>query len=185
MHPATAATSTRRRRCARARAWPATRCWTSSPGSSRSPSSSSRTARPAPRYRLLESVAAYATERLHESADEAAARKRHLHHYLALAERAEHRLRGPRQQDWLARLDTEACNLRAALDEAVRRAAAGHSAEAVRLATALSWWWLLRGRLTEARRALAAVLAATAGAPDPELALLHRRVRAADPVSAR
>ncbi|WP_189397001.1 AfsR/SARP family transcriptional regulator [Streptomyces sp. FBKL.4005] len=126
-----------------------------------------------PRYRLLESVAAYATERLHESADEAAARERHLHHYLALAERAEHRLRGPRQQDWLARLDTEACNLRAALDEAVRRAAAGHSAEAVRLATALSWWWLLRGRLTEARRALAAVLAATAGDPDPELALLH------------
>ncbi|MFG3016521.1 BTAD domain-containing putative transcriptional regulator [Streptomyces cinerochromogenes] len=126
-----------------------------------------------PRYRLLESVAAYATERLHETADEAAARERHLHHYLALAEHAEHRLRGPEQRDWLARLDTEACNLRAALDEAVRRAADGRSEEAVRLATALSWWWLLRGRLTEARRALAAVLAATAGHCDPELALLH------------
>ncbi|WP_189306899.1 AfsR/SARP family transcriptional regulator [Streptomyces cinerochromogenes] len=126
-----------------------------------------------PRYRLLESVAAYATERLHETADEAAARERHLHHYLALAERAEHRLRGPGQRDWLARLDTEACNLRAALDEAVRRAADGRSEEAVRLATALSWWWLLRGRLTEGRRALAAVLAATAGHCDPELALLH------------
>ncbi|MEU6667456.1 BTAD domain-containing putative transcriptional regulator [Streptomyces sp. NPDC046727] len=126
-----------------------------------------------PRYRLLESVAAYAAERLHETADEAAARERHLHHYLALAERAEHRLRGPHQRDWLARLDTEAGNLRAALDEAVRRAAAGRGAEAVRLATALTWWWLLRGRLTEARRGLAAVLAATAGDPDPELAVLH------------
>ncbi|QTE01884.1 BTAD domain-containing putative transcriptional regulator [Streptomyces cyanogenus] len=126
-----------------------------------------------PRYRLLESVAAYATERLRETADEAAARERHLRHYLALAEHAEPRLRGPRQRDWLTRLDTEACNLRAALDEAVRRAAAGHSEEAVRLATALSWWWLLRGRLTEARRSLAAVLTATAGRCDPELALLH------------
>ncbi|KOX09859.1 AfsR/SARP family transcriptional regulator [Streptomyces sp. NRRL B-3648] len=132
------------------------------------------TAGPAgPRYRLLESVAAYATERLRESADEPAARRRHLRHYLALAEHAEQRLRGPRQRDWLTRLDTEACNLRAALDEAVRRAAAGHSGEAVRLATALSWWWLLRGRLTEARRGLAAVLTATAGRCDPELALLH------------
>ncbi|MEU6593430.1 BTAD domain-containing putative transcriptional regulator [Streptomyces sp. NPDC046881] len=126
-----------------------------------------------PRYRLLESVAAYATERLRETADEPAARERHLRHYLALAEHAEQRLRGPRQRDWLTRLDTEACNLRAALDEAVRRAAAGHSEEAVRLATALSWWWLLRGRLTEARRGLAAVLTATAGRCDPELALLH------------
>ncbi|WP_063760127.1 AfsR/SARP family transcriptional regulator [Streptomyces sp. NRRL S-1022] len=132
------------------------------------------TAGPAgPRYRLLESVAAYANERLRESADEPAARRRHLRHYLALAEHAEQRLRGPRQRDWLTRLDTEACNLRAALDEAVRRAAAGHSGEAVRLATALSWWWLLRGRLTEARRGLAAVLTATAGRCDPELALLH------------
>ncbi|WP_225825316.1 BTAD domain-containing putative transcriptional regulator [Streptomyces naphthomycinicus] len=126
-----------------------------------------------PRYRLLESVAAYSVERLRETADETAARERHLRHYLALAERAERRLRGPHQRDWLARLDTEAGNLRAALDEAVRRAAAGRSTEAVRLATALSWWWLLRGRITEARRSLAAVLAATAGDTDPELALLH------------
>ncbi|MEU2062569.1 BTAD domain-containing putative transcriptional regulator [Streptomyces sp. NPDC013455] len=126
-----------------------------------------------PRYRLLESVAAYCTERLREAADDTAVRERHLHHYLTLAERAERRLRGPHQQRWLVRLDTDAGNLRAALDEAVRRAAAGRSEEAVRLATALSWWWLLRGRLTEARRGLAAVLAATAGDTDPELALLH------------
>ncbi|GGY67539.1 hypothetical protein GCM10010300_08050 [Streptomyces olivaceoviridis] len=126
-----------------------------------------------PRYRLLESVAAYAVERLRDTADESAVRERHLRHYLALAERAERRLRGPRQRDWLARLDTEAGNLRAALEEAVRRAAAGRSEEAVRLVTALSWWWLLRGRLTEGRRGLAAVLAATAGDPDPELVLLH------------
>lgn len=120
-----------------------------------------------PRYRLLESVAAYATERLHEMEDLTAVRDRHLRHYRALAEHAEPRLRGAGQRDRLARLDAEAGNLRSALDEAVRRAGAGEPEEAVRLATALAWWWLLRGRLTEARRSLGAVLAATVGASGP------------------
>ncbi|MBU6530624.1 BTAD domain-containing putative transcriptional regulator [Streptomyces mayonensis] len=123
-----------------------------------------------PRYRLLESVAAYATERLHEMEDLAAVRDRHLVYYRTLAEEAEPRLRGAGQRPWLARLDAEAGNLRTALDEAVRRAGA-EPEEAVRLATALAWWWLLRGRLTEARRSLAAVLVATDG--PAELVLLH------------
>ncbi|MFD3927033.1 BTAD domain-containing putative transcriptional regulator [Streptomyces sp. NPDC058614] len=126
-----------------------------------------------PRYRLLESVAAYAMERLHEMQDLTAVRDRHLRHYLALAERAESRLRCAGQRSWLARLDADAGNLRAALDEAVRRAADGQPEEAVRLATALSWWWLLRGRLTEARRRLSTVLAATGDAAAPELTLVH------------
>ncbi|MFJ9885691.1 BTAD domain-containing putative transcriptional regulator [Streptomyces sp. NPDC091287] len=124
-----------------------------------------------PRYRLLESVAVYATERLHEMEDLTAVRDRHLRHYRALAEDAEPQLRGAGQRPWLARLDAEAGNLRTALDEGVRRAAAGEPAEAVRLATALARWWLLRGRLTEARRSLGAVLAVTDG--PSELALLH------------
>ncbi|MEU1122865.1 BTAD domain-containing putative transcriptional regulator, partial [Streptomyces sp. NPDC005899] len=127
-----------------------------------------------PRYRLLESVAAYATERLHEMEDLAAVRDRHLVHYRALAEHAEPQLRGAGQRPWLTRLDVEAGNLRTALDEAVRRAGAGEPDEAVRLATALAWWWLLRGRLTEARRSLGAVLAATSTRSAPaELVLLH------------
>ncbi|MEV4335697.1 BTAD domain-containing putative transcriptional regulator [Streptomyces sp. NPDC049590] len=126
-----------------------------------------------PRYRLLESVAAYATERLHEMEDLAAVRDRHLRHYLALAERAEPELRGPGQRSWLARLDAESGNLRAALDEAVRRAAAGDPDQAARLATALAWWWLLRGRLAQARRSLRAVLDTAPSAGRGELALLH------------
>ncbi|WP_329356740.1 AfsR/SARP family transcriptional regulator [Streptomyces anulatus] len=137
-----------------------------------------------PRYRLLESVAAYATEQLRATEGLAAVRDRHLRHYLALAERAEPHLRGAEQRRWLDRLDAEAGNLRAALDEAVRRASVspgapdspGAAGEAVRPAAALAWWWLLRGRLTEARRSLRAVLMAVPGesADATELALLQR-----------
>ncbi|MEV6947611.1 BTAD domain-containing putative transcriptional regulator [Streptomyces sp. NPDC051172] len=130
-----------------------------------------------PRYRLLESVAAYATERLHEMEDIAAVRDRHLSHYLALAERAEPELRGAGQRSWLTRLDAESGNLRVALDEALRRAVAGTPAQAARLAVSLAWWWLVRGRLTQARRSLRAVLdastAANAESDHAELAVLH------------
>ncbi|MEV4163864.1 BTAD domain-containing putative transcriptional regulator [Nonomuraea dietziae] len=121
-----------------------------------------------PRYRLLESVAAYAMERLREAEEVGEVRERHLRHYLDLAERAEPHLRGALQREWLGRLDADAANLRSALDEATRRAAeAGTPApEAVRLATALVWWWLLRGRLNEAGRALSSVLAVAPGAAE-------------------
>ncbi|GGV27369.1 SARP family transcriptional regulator [Actinomadura cremea] len=119
-----------------------------------------------PRYRLLESVAAYAADRLAEAGEAAAARDRHLRHYLALAERAERHLRGAGQRAWLDRLDAESANTRAALDEALRRPA---PAEAVRLATALAWWWLLRGRLHEARRTLDAVLGVAPDAAEPRI----------------
>ncbi|MEU1040704.1 BTAD domain-containing putative transcriptional regulator [Streptomyces sp. NPDC005907] len=127
-----------------------------------------------PRYRLLESVAAYATEQLHEMEDFTAVRDRHLRHYRALAEHAEPQLRGAGQRPWLARLDAEAGNLRTAFEEALRRAGAGEPEEAVRLTTVLAWWWLLRGRLTEARRSLGSVLTAYSDTSAPaELVLLH------------
>ncbi|MDG4810508.1 BTAD domain-containing putative transcriptional regulator [Micromonospora sp. WMMD1120] len=104
----------------------------------------------APRYRLLESVAAFCLERLRD-ADEV--RARHAAHYTRLAETADAGLRGADQRRWLARLDTETGNLRSAL---------AHGG-GLRLAVALSWYWFLRGRLTEARRALA-----VPGAPEQE-----------------
>ncbi|MEU7135403.1 BTAD domain-containing putative transcriptional regulator [Streptomyces sp. NPDC046261] len=108
-----------------------------------------------PRYRLLESVAAYATERLHEMEDAARVRQRHLRYYTALAEACRPLLHGPGQGEALRRLDAESGNLRAALDTAVCDGAAG---EALRLVAALSWYWLLRGRLGEARRRAEAAL---------------------------
>ncbi|NGO11177.1 AfsR/SARP family transcriptional regulator [Streptomyces sp. HC44] len=133
------------------------------------------------RYRLLESVAAYCFERLREAGELAALRERHLAYYTGLAEAAEPRLRGHGQREWLARLDAEGANLRWALDGAVERGDAGH---ALRLVDALAWYWVLRGRLGEARRSVTAALELTAS---PELtasleladgeAALHARVR--------
>ncbi|MFI0448974.1 BTAD domain-containing putative transcriptional regulator [Actinomadura sp. 6N118] len=115
-----------------------------------------------PRYRLLESVAAYALERLRDAGEERLVRQRHARYHADLAERAAERLRGPEQRRWLERLDIESANLRAALDHAVRD---GDAHLALRLVNAQAWHWYLRGRFREARRSLDRALAAEGDAP--------------------
>jgi predicted ATPase len=66
------------------------------------------------RYRLLDTVRQYAQEHLEESREGAEARTRHLQFYVALAEKARPELVGPKQGEWLARLDLERENLLAA-----------------------------------------------------------------------
>ena len=114
------------------------------------------------RYRLLESVAAYCDDRLAEAGEADRLRDRHGRYYTDLAVRAEQRLYGHDQRRWLRRLDAETANLRSALDDAVRRGAAER---ALRLVGALTWYWFLRGRLTEASRSLGAALAAAGRSP--------------------
>jgi predicted ATPase len=110
-----------------------------------------------PRYRLLESVAAYGLERLREAGELDRFQRRHGQYYAALAEQARAELRGPEQRHWLQRLDRESANMHRALANA---AAQQDPDLALRLAGALTWYWFLRGRLTEARRALQSALAA-------------------------
>ncbi|HET6299618.1 MAG TPA: BTAD domain-containing putative transcriptional regulator [Kribbella sp.] len=117
-----------------------------------------------PRYRLLESVAAYCVDKLREAGEYEQVRQRHHVYYVEFAERARPYLYGPEQSKWLQRLDDETGNLRSALDGAIADAAAaaepggGRGAGlAQRLVEALAWYWFLRGRFTEARRSLEAV----------------------------
>ncbi|MFF2776089.1 BTAD domain-containing putative transcriptional regulator [Streptomyces sp. NPDC058052] len=117
-----------------------------------------------PRYRLLESVAAYCAERMADAGETEDVRDRHLTYYTHLAEAAEPELRGPAQREWLTRLDAESPNLRAALDRAARR---GDAAHALRLVDALAWYWVLRGRLGEAVRSTATALDTAGTSPDP------------------
>jgi predicted ATPase/DNA-binding SARP family transcriptional activator len=109
-----------------------------------------------PRYRLLESVAAYGTERLREAGELDRLQERHREFYTTLAERARYQLRGQDQQLWLRRLDREAANIHSALEGSFGQREAS---AALRLAGAMTWYWFLRGRLTEARRALSSALA--------------------------
>jgi predicted ATPase len=67
----------------------------------------------AARYRLLETIKRYATEKLEESGEAGGVKRRHAEYYLALAEEAG---REPREQDsWLKRLEAEQANFGAAL----------------------------------------------------------------------
>lgn len=100
------------------------------------------------RYRLLETVAEYAAERLDESGERAAVERRHLVAYRELARTADPLLRGPAQRHWLDRLETEYENLRTALRRAV---ADRDEQEALCLVLSLGWFWYLRGHRGEAR----------------------------------
>ncbi|MEU3406508.1 BTAD domain-containing putative transcriptional regulator [Streptomyces sp. NPDC006670] len=117
------------------------------------------------RYRTLESVTAYARERLAAAGEDAALRQRHAEHFTDLAEHAAARLHEAGQRTWLERLDAERVNLAAALDHATGPGPT-EAALAVRLTEALTWYWFLRGRVAEARDALTRALAATAARPD-------------------
>ncbi|AQZ66940.1 hypothetical protein BKM31_40715 [[Actinomadura] parvosata subsp. kistnae] len=114
------------------------------------------------RYRLLEPVAEYCLERLGAAGELGMMRERHLRYCVALAERAEAGLRGAEQDMWLTRLRAEGANLRAALDHAAGQGAADH---ALRLVDALSWYWFMTGRLSEARQALTRALSLGGGEP--------------------
>jgi len=98
------------------------------------------------RYRLLETVRLYARERLEEAGESAELAARHARWALALAE----------AEAGSTRLDAEAANLRAALDELLRQA----PAEALRLCVALTPFWLRRIDLHEAQRRFEEALAA-------------------------
>ena len=105
---------------------------------------------------MLETIHEYARERLDVSGEGAALRRQHLAYFLALAEQAEPELRGAAQVAWLHRLETEHENLRAALQWAL---GTGEAELAVRLASALAWFWEQRSYLSEGRQWLATALA--------------------------
>jgi predicted ATPase/class 3 adenylate cyclase len=71
---------------------------------------------PSTRYHMLETIRQYARDRLMESGEAEALRRRHLAFYRALALEAEPALLGPEMVAWLARIDADADNLRSALE---------------------------------------------------------------------
>jgi predicted ATPase/class 3 adenylate cyclase len=89
------------------------------------------------RYRMLETIAQYAAERLADLDVAAAARASEAHalYYLGFVESAAPHLAGFEQLEWKAKVETAFDNIRVALTRLV--ADAGHGIEALRLVSAL------------------------------------------------
>jgi tetratricopeptide (TPR) repeat protein len=108
-----------------------------------------------PRYLVLETIREYGQERLAASDDAEAVNDGHARFYLNLAEEAAPKLTGPRQQEWLQRLEREQDNMRAALRWTQER----DLVSALRIASALYRFWETRGYAVEGGRWLDSLLA--------------------------
>jgi predicted ATPase/DNA-binding SARP family transcriptional activator len=109
------------------------------------------------RFTMLETIREYAATRLED-----AIRDRHADHYRTLAEQGDRALRDGDQTTWLARLDVEHANLRAALD---------HRPGDVRLAGALAAFWNVRGHAAEGLQRITTALGSPAEPRDRARAL--------------
>ena len=105
----------------------------------------------ATRFRMLDTIREFASERLTESGERPEIEARHTAAFVSLAEALTPRLSGADQRRWLGRLERDHDNIRAVLDRAV---AAGDADAAIRLGFAMWRYWQKRGHLAEARRRL-------------------------------
>ncbi|HEX5198936.1 MAG TPA: BTAD domain-containing putative transcriptional regulator [Actinoplanes sp.] len=113
-------------------------------------------ATPEYRYRQLETVRAYAAERLDAGADGETIRRRHAAYFAAMAAEARQGLRSADQLSWLEQLTWEHGNLRTAM----RTWLDGKDFEtAAEVAGSIYPFWDLRGHYVEGRRWLDLVLA--------------------------
>jgi len=112
----------------------------------------------APRYRLLETVRRYGRDRLDEEGKTREIARRHRDFFLILARRAEQALRGSDQAVWMACLEAERENMRAALEWSLK---GRDAAAALRLVGKLWPFWYGRGYSSEGREWIRAALSAS------------------------
>ena len=115
-----------------------------------------------PRFSMLGTIREYALDRLEERGEADEVRQRHAERCLGLAEMAEPELTGTNQAAWLAKLDEEVGNIRAALGWSLD---AGRVGLALRLGGSLIRFWSIRGLMAEGRERLADALRAEADVP--------------------
>ncbi len=118
------------------------------------------------RYRLLETMRAYAADRLAAAGETDRAGAAHARYFLDVAEQAEPKLRSADQLIWLERLMAEHDNCSAALRYLI---AAGDAPSALRFVGALAWFWIMRDFDAEAGEWATAALRLTGSSPPPGL----------------
>lgn len=106
------------------------------------------------RYSMLEVIREFAAERLAELPQAAAVQQRHAEHFSALAAAAGPYLTGPREREWLERLDLEHDNIRAAIEWHRQTS----PANALAVAATMSAFWARRGHFSEGRQRLDSLL---------------------------
>ena len=116
------------------------------------------------RFRMLSTLREYGLERLAESDDESATRRAHAAYYLVLAEEGAESVAG--RSEWLDRFEAEHDNFRSALDYLIKTSNADW---ALRIGAALFRFWETRDHLTEARDAIAKILALQGASARPKL----------------
>jgi predicted ATPase/serine/threonine protein kinase len=126
------------------------------------------------RYRMLESIRAYALDHLRAGGEADEIERRHAEVFLALGEAAERELWGERAPEWFERLDADHDNLRAALGWLLEHEANG----SLRLTVAVRSLWMVRGHYSEGRRWLEAALQRSASGPDAPAHLRATAIRA-------
>ena len=99
-----------------------------------------------PCFAMLETIREYALEKLGESGELQLLRDRHLDYFLRFAEAGAPYIQSG-ETALLDRLENEFDNMRAAWEHAL----ASDADLALRLALAIEWFWVLRGRLQEGR----------------------------------
>ena len=111
---------------------------------------------------MLETIREFALERLAARGDAEALPTTTRCVLVVLAEEAEPGLLGPRQHEWLERLDSERDNIRAALTWAVDT---GEADVGLEIGAALWRYWQLRSLQQEVRERLQGLLALGSGSP--------------------
>ncbi|MFI2206078.1 BTAD domain-containing putative transcriptional regulator [Streptomyces sp. NPDC020192] len=118
------------------------------------------------RYRMLETIRAFADEELTAAGEGAEVRRRHLDYYAAMVEQAEPALHTAAQAEWILRLDAEHDNCTHALTWALE---SGDAESALRLFGSWVWYLLQRGHHAELASWRRRVLAAAPDGPPPGL----------------
>jgi predicted ATPase len=121
-----------------------------------------------PRFSLLETIRAYALDRLRETGDWDEVHDKHAAYFLALARPAESELHGAGQLAWLSRLEIRRGNLSAALSWLTERNQPGRAVDLI-WATWRFWW--LHGHAEELAHHVDAILAHAGGMPPHQRAL--------------
>jgi non-specific serine/threonine protein kinase len=114
-----------------------------------------------PRFWMLETIHEFSRAKLSAAGEDAALARRHAGYFLCLAEEAHPNVTHEQRFAWVARMDDEHDNIRAALGWSLE-AATPHQPEileiGLRIGRAVHWFWNMRGYVSEDRSWLSRLL---------------------------